>query len=32
MDDEVRRSMRRIGEATDRLLASAAALTDAGAR
>jgi maleylpyruvate isomerase len=31
MDDEVRRSMARIGEATDRLLASAAALTDAGA-
>ena len=31
MDDEVRRSMGRIGEATDRLLASAAALTDAGA-
>ena len=31
MDDEVRRSMSRIGEATDRLLASAAALTDAGA-
>jgi maleylpyruvate isomerase len=32
MDDEVRRSMARIGEATDRLLASAATLTDAGAR
>ena len=31
MDDEVRRPMARIGEATDRLLASAAALTDAGA-
>jgi maleylpyruvate isomerase len=31
MDDEVRRSMSRIGEATDRLLASAVALTDAGA-
>ena len=31
MDDEVRRSMARIGEATDRLLASAAALTDASA-
>jgi maleylpyruvate isomerase len=30
MDDEVRRSMARIGEATDRLLASASALTDAG--
>lgn len=29
--DEVRRSMARIGEATDRLLASAAALTDASA-
>jgi maleylpyruvate isomerase len=29
MDDEVRRSMARIGEATDRLLASAAALSDA---
>jgi maleylpyruvate isomerase len=29
MDDEVRRSMTRIGEATDRLLAAAAALTDA---
>jgi maleylpyruvate isomerase len=28
MDDEARRSMTRIGEATDRLLASAAALTD----
>jgi maleylpyruvate isomerase len=32
MDDEVRRSMARIGEATDRLLASAATLTDTGAR
>src|SRR6516164_11535621 len=32
MDDEARRSMTRIGEATDRLLASAAALTDATAR
>jgi len=32
MDDDVLRSMARIGEATDRLLASAAALTDAGAR
>src|SRR5215471_16069963 len=32
MDDEVRRSMARIGEATDRLLASAAALSDAGVR
>ena len=32
MDDDVRRSMARIGEATDRLLASAAALSDAGAR
>jgi maleylpyruvate isomerase len=31
MDDEVRRSMAQIGEATDRLLAAAAALTDAGA-
>ena len=31
MDDEVRRSMARIGDATDRLLASAARLTDAGA-
>ena len=31
MDDEVGRPMARIGEATDRLLASAAALTDAGA-
>ena len=31
MDDEIRRSMASIGEATDRLLASAAALTDAGA-
>ena len=31
MDDEARRSMVNIGEATDRLLASAAALTDAGA-
>src|SRR6266550_9126665 len=31
MDDEVRRSMKRIGEATDRLLTSAAALTDASA-
>jgi maleylpyruvate isomerase len=31
MDDEVRRSMARIGEATDRLLASAATLTDASA-
>jgi maleylpyruvate isomerase len=29
MDNEVRRSMTRIGEATDRLLASAAVLTDA---
>ena len=29
MDDDARRSMARIGEATDRLLASAAALTDA---
>jgi maleylpyruvate isomerase len=29
MDDEVRRSMTRIGEATDRLLASATTLTDA---
>jgi maleylpyruvate isomerase len=32
MDDEVRRSMARIGEATDRLLASAAALSDADVR
>jgi len=32
MDDEARRSMTRIGEATDRLLASAATLTDATAR
>jgi maleylpyruvate isomerase len=32
MDDEARRSMTRIGEATDRLLASAAALTDATVR
>src|SRR4029077_20917204 len=32
MDDEVRRSMARIGEATDRLLASAGALTDTGVR
>jgi maleylpyruvate isomerase len=32
MDDQVRRSMARIGEATDRLLASASALTDAGVR
>ena len=32
MDDQARRSMTRIGEATDRLLASAAALTDATAR
>jgi maleylpyruvate isomerase len=32
MDDEARRSMARIGEATDRLLAAAAALTDEGAR
>jgi maleylpyruvate isomerase len=31
MDDEVRQSMTRIGEATDRLLAAADALTDAGA-
>ena len=31
MDDEVRRSMARIGEETDRVLASAAALTDASA-
>ena len=30
MDDQVRRSMARIGEATDRLLACASALTDAG--
>jgi maleylpyruvate isomerase len=30
MDDEARRPMARIGEATDRLLASAGALTDAG--
>ena len=32
MDDQVRRSMARIGEATDRLLASAGALTDTGVR
>ena len=32
MDDDARRSMTRIGEATDRLLASAATLTDASAR
>jgi maleylpyruvate isomerase len=32
MDDEARRSMARIGEATDRLLASAAALSDADVR
>jgi maleylpyruvate isomerase len=32
MDNEVRRSMARIGEATDRLLASAATLNDAGMR
>ena len=32
MDDEARRSMTRIGEATDRLLASAATLTDATVR
>jgi len=32
MDDEASRSMARIGEATDRLLASAAALSDAGVR
>src|SRR5215472_17296509 len=32
MDDEARRSMASIGEATDRLLASAATLTDAAAR
>ena len=32
MDDDVRRPMARIGEATDRLLASAATLTDAAAR
>ena len=32
MDDQVRRSMARIGEATDRLLASADALTDTGVR
>jgi maleylpyruvate isomerase len=32
MDDQVRRSMARIGKATDRLLASAGALTDTGVR
>jgi maleylpyruvate isomerase len=32
MDDEARRSMARIGEATDRLLASAATLSDAAVR
>jgi len=32
MDDDARRSMTRIGEATDRLLASAATLTDATVR
>ena len=32
MDDEARRWMARIGEATDRLLASASALTDTGVR
>jgi len=32
MDDDAHRAMTRIGEATDRLLASAATLTDAGVR
>jgi maleylpyruvate isomerase len=32
MDDDVRRSMARVGEATDRLLASATTLTDAAVR